>query len=231
MIKPLIMAILNITPDSFYDGGLYLDPEKALDHAYELIAQGADIIDIGAESTRPGAIKITEEEELKRIIPALKKIRENINAKISIDTYKSKVAEECLDLGANIINDVYDKDKNMMNVIKKYKCPFVKMHCEELSSNDIANELKEYFLSYINSLSEKMEVIFDPGIGFNKTPEQNWILMNNIENLKVSGYPLLVGASRKTFRDSQGRRKKRSSVLELSKMADIIRVHTVGELK
>lgn len=211
-IKPghtLIMGILNVTPDSFSDGGKYNSVEAALQHACELVQGGADVIDIGAESTRPygGAEEVSAEEEAERLIPVLEKLIAACPVPISVDTYKACVAEEALKRGAHIINDVWGlkHDEAMAAVVAKYNVPVVIMHNQLTASykRDIMSEICE-------SLSESIHMglaagidfnnlIIDPGIGFGKTPEQNLVVMSRLEELKSLGCPLLLGTSRKRF--------------------------------
>ncbi len=211
--KTYTMGILNLTPDSFSDGGNYYEVEEAVKRAKLMVKEGADIIDLGAESTRPGATYIEEEEELKRILPVVSRLVKEIDIPISIDTYKSKVAEECLKLGAHIINDIkgLKGDPNMANVISKYNAPVIIMHIKGTPKNMQKNPHYEDLIMEIKeSLGESIEiakaagidlnkVILDPGIGFGKTFENNLEIINKISEFKKMGYPILVGASRKGF--------------------------------
>ncbi len=211
---PFFMGILNVTPDSFSDGGQFLHPEKAIKRAIELAEEGADIIDIGGESTRPFAEPVTVEEELKRVIPVIKAIREALpQIPISIDTYKSAVAEAALKAGANMVNDISAGrfDERMFHVVKEFDCPIVIMHMKGKPKNmqidpvyhNVISEIKEFFEKRIESLTrigvEQSKIIIDPGIGFGKKLEHNIEILRNIEKFKELGCPILVGHSRKRF--------------------------------
>lgn len=211
--KSYTMGILNITPDSFSDGGKYIKTEEALKRALNIINEGADIIDIGAESSRPGAAPVSEEEELNRIIPVLDLLKGNIDIPISIDTYKSKVAEESIKRGATIINDIYGfkKDKDMAKVVANTGVYCVLMHMRRDPNNmhenpkyknvltEVINELEESIEIALNAGVKKEKIILDPGIGFAKDFNHNLELLKKIEEFKKLGYPLLLGVSRKRF--------------------------------
>lgn len=207
--KTLIMGILNLTPDSFSDGGRYNRVDKALQHVREMIAAGADLIDVGAESTRPygGAVKVSAEEELERLMPVLEKILPLTTVPISIDTYKSKVAEQALACGAHIINDIWglQQDEEMAQVAARYQVPVVIMHNRRTteSTQDIMAELAEFFARSLeigmNAGVARDRFILDPGIGFGKTQAQNLEVLARLAELKSLGCPILVGASRKRF--------------------------------
>ncbi|MGL5755093.1 MAG: dihydropteroate synthase [Paraclostridium sp.] len=243
--KTYIMGILNVTPDSFSDGGNYTELEKALNHAREMIEQGADIIDLGGESTRPGHKKVEADEELKRVIPIVKSLKKNLNVKVSIDTYKSEVAEESLKLGADMINDVWGlrKDRNMASTIAKYDAYVCIMHNQDgtLYDKDIIESIKEFLMESVKiakdaGIDEK-KIILDPGIGFGKTFEQNLEVMARLEELKELGYPLLLGTSRKSMIGNilNVEPKYRvegtiaTTVLGIKSGVDIVRVHDVLE--
>ncbi len=256
--KTLIMGILNVTPDSFSDGGKFNTIEKALKHAKKMADEGADIIDIGGESTRPGAKSITAEEETKRVLPVLKKIVKEIDIPISIDTYKSKVAEKCLKNGASMINDITSLrgDEKLIDVIKKYDVPVCLMHMKGTPNNmqknpyykDIIKEIKDFLRKKSNYALDKgvkkENIIVDPGIGFGKRTgsgiEDNCTVLANIKEFKKLGYPVLVGASRKTFIENISGEKKlttcerlegsiATAIISSLNGADIIRVHDVKE--
>ncbi len=208
------MGVLNVTPDSFSDGGLYLSPEAAITRASTLIKQGADVIDIGAQSTRPGADEVGPEEELKRLIPILCSIRKkHPEVIISIDTFHSSVAKKTLEHGANWINDVSGgrHDPNILNVVSTYDCPYVLTHSRGNSrSMDSLVLYKNVTLDVINELSRSTEIaiskginplniIWDPGIGFAKKTNQNLELIQNLKLLRSKGFAVLVGPSRKRF--------------------------------
>ena len=208
--RTLIVGILNITPDSFSDGGLFFDKEKAIAHAKEMIQEGADIIDIGGESTKPGSDPVSEEEELKRVKPIIERLRKETAVPVSIDTYKPRVAEECLKLGVRIVNDVTGlRNEEMIKVVARYKAPVVIMHMkgepksmqENPTYTDVVQEIKEFFEERIQAAREAgiQDIILDPGIGFGKTVEHNLQILKRLGEFKELGYPILVGTSRKSF--------------------------------
>ena len=208
-----IMGILNVTPDSFSDGGHYLDTEKAVEHALKLADDGADIIDVGGESTRPYSQRVPLEEELKRVIPVIKGIRRYSDIPISIDTYKAEVAKKAIDVGASIVNDVtaLRGDPVMAEVVKDTQVPLVLMHMKGDPSNmqdnptydnlmeEISLFLKERAQYAISMGISEEKIIIDPGIGFGKTFEHNLEIINRLGLLQELGYPILIGTSRKRF--------------------------------
>lgn len=211
--KPLIMGILNATPDSFYDGGKYSSFDKAFEKAIQLISEGVSILDIGGMSTRPGSEEIEIEEEIKRTIPLIKKIKSQSSVLISIDTYRSKVAEQAIDAGAGIINDISGLmlDSEMRNVASSNNAHIIIMHMKgtprDMQVNpiydDVIEEIYSFFDIQINSALEagidREKIIIDPGIGFGKTIEDNYTILRNIEEFKSLNMPVMVGASRKSF--------------------------------
>ena len=207
--KTLVMGILNITPDSFSDGGQFNDPQGALKRVMEMIEAGADIIDIGAESTRPygNALPISADEELSRIIPVLEKILPNSTVPISIDTYKASVAEAGLNMGAHMINDVWglQHDPSMAKVLSRYGVPVIIMHNRScvLDNGDIISEIEEFFRRSITiGLEAGISIdsfILDPGIGFGKSCEQNLEILARLKELRSFGLPIMIGTSRKRF--------------------------------
>jgi len=210
--EKFIMGILNVTPDSFSDGGMYNNMESALKHTKKMIEEGADIIDIGGESTRPGAEEVSKEEEKKRVIPVIKEIRNNFpNIPISIDTYKAIVAEEALKNGANMVNDISGLrfDRQMKKIVKEFDVPIVLMHIKGTPRNmqknpfykDIMKELLEYFDERITTLTDFgiKKIIIDPGIGFGKRVEDNFKIIRNLNEFTVFNLPILLGTSRKSF--------------------------------
>jgi len=208
--RTLIVGILNVTPDSFSDGGLFFDTEKAIAHAKEMIQEGADIIDIGGESTKPGSVPVSEEEELRRVKPIIERLRKETTVPISIDTYKPRVAEECLKLGVQIVNDVTGlRNEEMIRVVAQYKAPVVLMHMKGMPKSmqenpvytDVVQEIKEFFKERIQAAREAgiQDIILDPGIGFGKTVEHNLQILKRLGEFKDLGYPILVGTSRKSF--------------------------------
>ncbi len=206
-----IMGILNVTPDSFSDGGKFLSVEDAFEHARQLIEEGADIIDIGGESTRPGAEAVDEQVEIERIIPVISKIREISDITISVDTYKSSVARAALKNGADLVNDISGLrfDHKMVEVVREFSVPVVVMHIKgtprDMQKNpqysDLMKELLEYFDERISSLEKAgiEQLIIDPGIGFGKRYEDNLRIINNLHEFAAFGKPILIGASRKSF--------------------------------
>lgn len=246
--RTLVMGILNVTPDSFSDGGKYNNLEAAIKQAERLISEGADIIDIGGESTRPGHIQISSEEEIKRVVPIIKKIKENFNILISIDTYKYDVAKEALLAGADIVNDIwglqYDNGE-MAKLVKEFNVPLIAMHNQnnELYSKDIISDLKEFF-ERTYKIAEKFgidkdKIILDPGLGFGKNAEQNIEIMSRLDELCAMG-PVLLGASKKRFIgkllndlpfDERVEGTVATTVIGIQKGVDIVRVHNVLENK
>ena len=244
--RTYIMGILNVTPDSFSDGGKFNEIEAAVAQAKKLIKDGADIIDIGGESTRPGAEYVTEEEEIKRVVPIIKAIKEQLDVIISIDTYKSKTAEEAVKAGADIINDIWGAkyDKNIAKVAAKYNVPIILMHNRqpkpyENLMKDVVADLQESIDIAIEAGVKKENIILDPGIGFAKTYEENLIVMNNCEIIKEMGYPILLGTSRKsviglTLNLPVNERVEgtlATTVMGIMKGLEFVRVHDVLENK
>lgn len=207
--KYFIMGILNITHDSFYDGGRYTTIDKALDHCREMIDEGVDIIDVGAISTKPGfdinnIIPIEKEKE--RIMPIVWAIKGNFDVSVSVDTFRAEVADEALRLGVDIINDQYglNYDESMAEVIKKYNCTCVLMHNKDCSGYDdfityVKEDLKSMVRKALNTGIKPEKIILDPGIGFGKTPQQNMQVLKHLKEIGELGYPLLLGCSRKSF--------------------------------
>ncbi len=253
--KPVVMGILNITPDSFSDGGQYFHIDDAIKHVEKLISNGVDIIDVGGESTRPGAELITEEEELKRVIPVVYEIKKKYSKVIiSIDTYKANVAQLALNAGATMINDVsgLTMDLEMVHVAAKANCPIVIMHNmgipatkhearntkQETGNNDHASILDEVYkwlqkqTQYaIDKGIKKESIIIDPGLGFGKTAEENLYLIENLKEFKSLGFSILIGPSRKSFIKklfpNENIEIKSKEIIELTikNGADIVRVH------
>lgn len=245
---PLVMGILNVTPDSFYDGGKYNSIDAALYHVKEMIDDGADIIDVGGESTRPGAKTVTMEEEIDRVCPVIERIIHEYNIPVSIDTQKSKVADEALRLGASMVNDVsgLQGDPDMPATIARYNAYCVIMHMRgtpqtmQLNTkyDDLLSEIAGFLNNSIVIAKNKHiaddKIIIDPGIGFGKSLEQNYIILNNIKYFKKLGYPVLIGLSRKSLIGKlYGADEDRLpatialNAIALYNAADIIRVHDV----
>jgi dihydropteroate synthase len=246
---PSIMGILNVTPNSFSDGGKYLQLEKAVAQALKLEAEGAAVIDIGGESTKPGAEAASLEEELKRVIPVIKEIRKNSKILISIDTYKSKVAEAALEAGANMINDISACrfDPQMVNIIAEFKCPIVIMHMKGTPKDmqnapfytDVVDEILTFFEERLHFLnSHKIDdIIIDPGIGFGKRIEDNLAILKKLSIFKSLKKPILIGTSRKSFIGTILNKPVEqrlsgsiaSNIAAFNNGADIFRVHDVKE--
>jgi dihydropteroate synthase len=202
-----VMGILNVTPDSFSDGGKYNSIDKALQHCELMVSQGADIIDVGGESTRPNYTKISDEEEISRTVPVIEAIKKNFDVPISIDTYKSKVAEETIKAGADLLNDIwgFKYDTNIAKVAKRYDVPCCLMHNRDNTdySQDFIADVKSDLLESIaiaesNGIS-KDKIILDMGVGFAKSLEQNLSIMKHLEEFNSLGYPILLGTSRKSM--------------------------------
>ena len=246
--RTLVMGILNVTPDSFSDGGKYNNIDAALAQAKKLIAEGADIIDVGGESTRPGHTQISSEEEIKRVVPVIEKLSRELDIVISIDTYKYDVAEEAIKAGAHIINDIwglqYDNGE-MAELVKKYDVPIIVMHnqTDEIYKKDIMLTLREFF-EKTYKISDKCgidrnKIILDPGLGFGKNVEQNIEVLSRLNELKDMG-PILLGASKKRFIgkllndlpfDERVEGTVATTVIGVEKGVDIVRVHNVLENK
>lgn len=244
--RTYIMGILNITPDSFSDGGKFNEMEAAVSQAKKLVEAGADIIDVGGESTRPGAEYVTEEEEIKRVVPIIKAIKKELDVTISIDTYKSKTAEEAIKAGADIINDIWGAkyDKNIAKVAAKYNVPIILMHNREDKPyanlmEDIINDLQESIDIALEAGVKKENIILDPGIGFAKTYEENLMVMNKCEVIRDMGYPVLLGTSRKSMIgltlnlpvNERVEGTLATTVMGIMKGMEFIRVHDVLENK
>lgn len=242
--RTYIMGILNITPDSFSDGGDFVDVDNAINHAKEMIALGADIIDIGGESSRPGHKNITKEEEINRVIPVIKRLSAETNVIISLDTIRAEVAEEGIKNGVHMINDIWglQKDLDMARVAAKYKVPVVIMHNQDGTDyKNMVEDIKEFFNKSIRIANEAgiedNMIILDPGIGFGKTSEQNIILMSQLDEIKSLGYPILLGTSRKSMLgkilDLPPKERMEgtlaTTVLGIAQGVDIVRVHDVCE--
>ena len=241
-----VMGILNVTPDSFSDGGKFNNVNSAIEAAKKMIEDGVDIIDIGGESTRPGAEYVSVEEELNRVIPVIRALSKEVDVPISIDTYKSKVAEEAVKAGASLINDVwgFKKDPDMAKVAAKYDVAVCLMHNrnnKEYNSllDDMMDDLKESINIAKEAGVKDEKIILDPGVGFAKTLEDNLDVMNNLEKFNELGYPVLLGTSRKsmiglTLNLPVNERIEgtiATSVIGVMKKMSIIRVHDVKENK
>jgi len=252
--KPYIMGIINITPDSFSDGGLFVDHNKAVDHAVRMAEEGADIIDIGGESTRPGAQPVTTEEEIKRVIPVIRALSREVNVALSIDTTKARVATEALAAGAEMVNDVSALrfDSGMVSVVAHSAVPVVLMHMRgsprimqhNTRYSNLMGEITAFLQERITFAQaggiEKEKIIIDPGIGFGKSLEQgNFSILKNLADLKALGRPILVGPSRKAFLghlldlpiDDREDATAASVAVAIMNGANIVRVHDVKRMK
>jgi len=248
----LIMGVLNVTPDSFSDGGKFLTTEKAVEHGMQMAAEGADLIDVGGESTRPGAEPVAAEEELHRVIPVIEKLRPKIHIPISIDTSKAQVARAAIETGASIVNDVTGGrgDEEMLPLVAETKSAFIIMHMQgnprtmqlEPRYADVASEVADFFRQqYARAIecgSDPMAIAFDPGIGFGKTVEHNLELLAQLEKIRVHDRPLVIGVSRKGFLakligapEMEARLGPTLALTSLlrSRGADVFRVHDVKE--
>ena len=240
--KTLVVGILNFTPDSFSDGGKYFSVDTATAHVAQLIEYGADIIDVGAESTRKGATPVSVEEELARIEKVLPAVK-IFDVPISVDTYKPEVAAYALDLGVDMINDVHGlEDERMIEVLKKYNAPVIAMHNEKCSEGDIIEDVKKFFRRTMQHCVKKNfdteKIIFDPGIGFGKTPAEDLEIVRRLDELKtLDGQEifLMVGVSRKSFigratglkLDQRDEATGALCVDAITKGVDMVRVHNV----
>jgi len=207
------MGIINVTPDSFYNGGCYFDTESAVERAFELVEQGADILDIGGESTRPGAQPVEEGEELKRVIPVIERIADKVNIPVSIDTVKPGVARRAVAAGASIINDVMAnrEEPEMWKIVAETGAGYIVNHIKGTPQtmqlnpvySDVVKEVNEYFEERLGRLKSaavnEEQVVLDPGLGFGKTVEHNLKILKNIRAFAKWGRPVMIGASRKSF--------------------------------
>jgi len=251
--RTLIMGVLNVTPDSFSDGGKYINPDVAVKRGIRMVEEGADIIDVGGESTRPGSTSISLKEEIERVLPVVKGLLKEIDVPVSIDTYKSDVAEICLKEGVHIVNDISGLrfDDRMVDVVIKYDVPVIIMHIKgtpkDMQINphydNFLEELKTYFKNRIEFAVSRgvsrEKIIIDPGIGFGKRLQDNFSILQNIRFFKELGYPVLIGASRKSFigktinEDINNRLEGSlaSASIACYNGVNIVRVHDVKETK
>jgi dihydropteroate synthase len=247
--KTLIMGILNVTPDSFTDGGRFFDPDYAVEHALQMVEDGADIIDVGGASSRPDSIMVDENEELRRILPVVKRLAKK-DITISVDTFRARVAEEALAQGAHLINDIgsFEMDSEMLNVLCRWQAPVVLMHnrlqikpgevYDDLVANIILDLQQSIARAVASGLGEE-RIIVDPGLGFGKTPAENRLLLKRLQEFKSMGRPILIGASRKSFIartlnleiDERLEGSLATVVIGIMNGADIVRVHDVKESK
>lgn len=244
-----VMGILNITPDSFYDGGKFNSIETALNQATKMIDGGADIIDVGAESSRPNAKPVSEQEEIQKIVPVVKAIRKKYpDILISVDTYKHETARLCLETGADIINDITGlKDTKMMTLVKDTDVPVIMMHMRGTPQTmqkmtdykNVSKEIYEFFADKIKKCKDfgidTGKIIVDPGIGFAKTKEQNFEILKNLKMFKKLNLPILIGTSRKSFLGSTPDKRLFGSLASVCHSylqgARIFRVHDIKETR
>ncbi len=248
--RTLIMGVLNVTPDSFSDGGKFFDSTIAAQHALRMAEEGADIIDIGGESTRPGSDAVTEEEELRRVLPVIKLLAGKIKIPLSIDTMNPAVADACLSAGASILNNITGlQNEDMIAAAAKHNVPVVLMHMQgtpkTMQSNpqygDVVGDIKAFFKKQITHAQGKgvRQFILDPGIGFGKTTNQNLALIKRLQEFTELGHPLLIGPSRKSFIGSitglpaEERLEGTLAAVAISILngANIVRVHDVRQAK
>lgn len=248
--RTLIMGILNVTPDSFSDGGLWNAPDKALRHALEMVEDGADIIDVGAESSRPGFVPMSAEEEIERLRPYLELLMKELPVPVSVDTFKSKTADMAAELGVHVLNDIWglqyagEERGAMARVAAKHNLPVIVMHNQDGKeyNKDIIESMQDFFRSSVEIAREAgmddKKIILDPGIGFGKTPEANLTVQNRLEELlSVDGelYPMLLAASRKSFIgaalglpvEERMEATGAACVISIMKGAGMVRVHDV----
>jgi dihydropteroate synthase len=241
----IVMGILNVTPDSFADGGRHNEFDDAVAHGLAMIAEGVDIIDIGGESTRPGADRVSEEEELERTIPVVTELVKH-GVTISIDTMRASTAEAAVKAGASIINDVSGglADSHMLQTAARLQVPYIAMHwrgqSKDMNSkaiygdvvNDVIAELNERIEAALDAGIQKDKLIIDPGLGFAKDAEHNWAIIDSIDRFVALGYPVLVGGSRKRFLGGSSPDEREAATIELTKRLGTtgvwaVRVHSV----
>ena len=239
-----IMGILNVTPDSFSDGGKWNNLERAKQHTADMINEGASIIDIGGESTRPGHVQISVQEEIERVVPAIEMVKKNFDIPVSIDSYKSEVVEAALKAGADMVNDIWGLkyDRRIAEIIVRYNVPCCLMHNREKAEyenfqKDMIQDIKDSLTIAKEAGIPDNKIILDPGIGFGKTYEQNLIAINNLEWLTELGYPVLLATSRKSVigltldlpADQRVEGTIVTTVIGVQKKAAFVRVHDVKE--
>ncbi len=239
-----IMGILNVTPDSFSDGGQWNDYDKAKKHVADMIEEGASIIDVGGESTRPGHTQISVEEEINRVVPIIRMIKENFEIPVSIDSYKSPVVEAALKAGADLVNDIWGLkyDRRVADLIAEYQVPCCLMHNRDNTDyndflKDVCEDLRESVAIAREAGIPDEHIILDPGVGFGKTYEQNLRIIHHLECLKELGYPVLLATSRKSvigialdlLSDQRVEGTVTTTVMGVEKGAAFVRVHDVKE--
>ena len=242
-----VMGVLNVTPDSFSDGGLWTDPARAIEHGIEMAESGAAIIDVGGESTRPNAEPVSEEDELKRVLPVIEGLATKIEVPISIDTRKSSVARAAVDAGASIVNDTLGEEGSVAGIAAETGAAIVVMHSRGtpqtmrglVDYSDVVEDVKAFLEDKAVEL-ERMgiardSIVLDPGFGFAKSPDQNLALLNHLERIVDAGYPVLAGTSRKSFigavldlpEDQRVEGTIATVIISVMKGAHIVRVHDV----
>lgn len=254
--RPLIMGIVNVTPDSFYDGGRHAAPEQAIAHGLKLIEQGADMLDIGGESTRPFSDPVSVQEELDRVVPVIEGIRSQSDVFISVDTYRAEIADKAIEAGANMINDIYalSFETDMAKVVAKRKTPVVLMHmqgtpkdmqhepCYDDEDGGVLDDIVRFMIDRISYAVragiDERDIVVDPGIGFGKRIKDNLAIIKGLGHLKNKlDKPMLVGASMKSFIGKATEAKEieerlegslASAALSIWNGADIVRVHDVA---
>jgi dihydropteroate synthase len=251
--RPLLMGIINVTPDSFSDGGRFYDPQRAVEHAIRLVGEGADLLDIGAESTRPGAQPVDEQEERRRLIPVVAAVAKAVSVPVSVDTSKAEVAKAAIDAGAVMVNDVtaLRGDSAMVEIVAKAGAGLALMHMQGSPQtmqhapqyDDVIGEVARFLAARARFAIERgvarNRIVLDPGIGFGKTLTHNLDLLANLHVLKELGYPLLVGPSRKGFIGQLTRQSVEARgwgtaavvALAVEQGANILRVHDVAPMK
>jgi dihydropteroate synthase len=251
--RPLLMGIVNVTPDSFFDGGRFCDPQRAVAHALRLVEEGADLLDIGAESTRPGALPVDEQEERRRLVPVVAAVAKAVSVPISVDTSKAEVAKAAIDAGAIMVNDVtaLRGDSAMVGVVAQAGVALVLMHMQGTPDimqhapryDDVVGEVAQFLAERVRYAIDqgvaRDRIVVDPGIGFGKTLGHNLDLLANLRVFAELGYPLLVGPSRKGFIgqltdqsvEARGWGTAGVVALAVEQGANILRVHDVGPMK
>jgi dihydropteroate synthase len=251
--RPLLMGIVNVTPDSFFDGGRFCDPQRAVAHALRLVEEGADLLDIGAESTRPGALPVDEQEERRRLVPVVAAVAKAVSVPISVDTSKAEVAKAAIDAGAIMVNDVtaLRGDSAMVGVVAQAGVALVLMHMQGTPEimqhapryDDVVGEVAQFLAERVRYAIDqgvaRDRIVVDPGIGFGKTLGHNLDLLANLRVFAELGYPLLVGPSRKGFIgqltdqsvEARGWGTAGVVALAVEQGANILRVHDVGPMK
>lgn len=239
-----IMGILNVTPDSFSDGGKWTDMDKAIDHVGDMIEEGASIIDVGGESTRPGHVQISIDEEISRVVPVIEMIKKNFDIPVSIDSYKSPVVEAALKAGADLVNDIWGLkyDRKVADLIARYDVPCCLMHNRDNTDysnfiEDMLSDMKETLEIAAQAGISNDKIILDPGVGFGKTYEHNLIAIDQLERLVELGYPVLLATSRKSVigltldlpADQRVEGTMVTTVMGVQKGASFVRVHDVKE--